>query len=234
MGKQACEQAMLLDVPADMDPCGPQGSAGLYTAERARAHRPEACRIAVEMLAGGSSLRSVIRVTKLHPYTIRALQGVESETFETLKGRAKVALSHFVAMGTERMMEEMESMDLDKLPIAVAVAIDKLQLLSGGATERVEHIVAGRAPTTLEELLGDGNGFGGGTAGQTREAGAAGEPVVVLALPVAELEEQSSAEQGRVANEATSGATGDQDTGGGDRSIGAGAGGSLDTERGKF
>lgn len=222
------EQATLLDVPPDMDPCGPQGSDALYTAERARKHRPEACRIAVEMLGAGMSLRRVMKLTRLHPYTIRALQeGPERETLETLKGRTKVALSYFVAVGAEKMMEEVESMDLDKLPIAVAVAIDKLQLLSGGATERIEHVHAGRAPQTLDQMLA-ANGLGAEARGQTRGEFAADEPAVVLVLPDAVMDVQSSGSQREERIEATGEATDAEDTGGGDRLGGARAGGGLD------
>jgi hypothetical protein len=47
-------------------------------------------------------------------------------------------LTDFASRGIERMGKDLPLMHIDKLPLAVAIVIDKVQLLQGQATARIE------------------------------------------------------------------------------------------------
>jgi hypothetical protein len=55
------------------------------------------------------------------------------------KKSTAATLSHFVSKGSERLVKEIDDMPLASLPIAIAVAIDKIQALHDQPQTVVEH-----------------------------------------------------------------------------------------------
>jgi transposase-like protein len=55
------------------------------------------------------------------------------------KKQTAATLSHFAAKGSKRLVEEVDKMPLASLPIAIAVAIDKIQALHDQPQTVVEH-----------------------------------------------------------------------------------------------
>lgn len=69
-------------------------------------------------------------------YTLQQIAQQHGEKIALVKKRSAANLALFVELGTEQMIEDLVAgrLDPDKLPINVAVAVDKLQLLTGDAT----------------------------------------------------------------------------------------------------
>jgi hypothetical protein len=111
--------------------------AGVFTAERFASQRPADYAQAVALLKDGETARSIARRLGVSQNTVRAVRFRERLTVDALRGKSLENLVEFIAAGTERMIEEVDMMDRDRLPVAVAVAVDKVQLLTGGATARV-------------------------------------------------------------------------------------------------
>jgi hypothetical protein len=74
----------------------------------------------------------------------------ERSAIDTLKKQTVLALSRGVAVGAERLAEMMESSEarLGEVAVALGIAVDKLQLLRGEVTARVEEVR--RVPTHAE------------------------------------------------------------------------------------
>ncbi len=69
-------------------------------------------------------------------YTLAAIAKQHGDKITLVKKRSAANLAMFVELGTEQIIEDLLAgrLDPDKLPINIAVAVDKLQLLTGDAT----------------------------------------------------------------------------------------------------
>ena len=81
--------------------------------------------------AMGLSIRQVCAAYRVGAHTLAEIERSRGAKLATLKDRFARRLGAFVELGLDRMLESVESMDPDKLPLAVAIAIDKLQVLTG-------------------------------------------------------------------------------------------------------
>lgn len=236
---EADRQGALFSMPATYEE--KLAVTGQYTAERLFSHDPEKYKAVVAMLAAGRGIRAIKRACTVHHDTIHAVAKRERIAIDTLKQRIITDLETAVQVGAERVVDVIESMDGDKLPLALAVLIDKLQLLTGGATMRVESNDI--TPTTKEPADFDGwlaglksaNGpkMGLGEGGKV-QIGAGSEPPAVHRLaPPAELPilaDQASRDAESVAHqkqpaEATAQATEAERIAGGQESADQGEGG---------
>jgi len=136
---------------------GDPAAQGHYSAERLFSSRPEIYREIVDQLAQGCSRRSIKFRCKVHHYTIDAVEERESSTIDTLKK----AFSRKCYQGGNRILESLlDDVDQNRLkPEAKAFALTTLvntgQLLSGGATARVEKIEKVSIDLQLREALDD-------------------------------------------------------------------------------
>lgn len=149
----------LLSIEADV-------RAGRCTGARALA-RQDIRRAALDMLAEGAlGSRRIAQILRVSRETVRALrrQALASGELGQAKeglGRSLIALAD---AARDRIADEIDEMPRQSLPIIMGIAIDKGQLLTGGATSRAESVHAVTAEQ-INELV-------------------AGLPVEVIATPV--------------------------------------------------
>jgi hypothetical protein len=163
------------------------GSGGReFSGERLHRDRPETYQAVVAAYANGLSIRQIARALRVSTNTVAAVVEREPKAVETHKQRTISGLRRFVGATIERMLEDLDRMPLQSLPVALGVAVDKLQLLSGEATARVERVEVrpdqvrsfiDSLPVIEGEIIED-DGAGTGVA-----AGTAGQKGAVLGLP---------------------------------------------------
>ena len=152
---------------------------GEYTAERLFSQEPDKYRTIVAMLAAGRGIRAIKRSCRVHHDTIHAVAQREHVSIDTLKTRIVADIEAAIQVGAERAVEVMETIKPEQLMVGLGILIDKYQLLTGGATVRVETSEPSRGdePRTFEEWLSRmkpaGMGLGAGENAQR-----AGDPVV--------------------------------------------------------
>lgn len=116
---------------------------GQYTAEELFQERPEIYREIVRLLAGREvSIRGIKRVCKVHHCTIRAVSSREGETIDTLRlsmGRRALEVG---ALLIEEIEEDIVQGKLKpgEKSFALVALVDKGQVLTGGATARIDNI----------------------------------------------------------------------------------------------
>jgi hypothetical protein len=81
--------------------------------------------------AMGLSIRQVCAAYQVGTHTLAEIERRHGAKLATLKDRVARRLGAFVELGLDRMLSSVGSMDPDKLPLAVAIAIDKMQVLTG-------------------------------------------------------------------------------------------------------
>jgi hypothetical protein len=187
---------------------------GEYTAERVQERRPEACRVAVLLLRQGFGLLSIADTLGMSVNTVARLRddaGIkqEEQTAALARGSGLVA-----ALAAERLISRLsdkaQSAEIPARDLAIihGVGVDKAQLLSGGATVRIEHVEGVTLQSILEEhrrlsvdvesveigpcaCARDGaqiNGYGGeerGTKERTGACGIDGSPANSGVIPAA-------------------------------------------------
>lgn len=125
---------------------GPQHTGKIVDKDAARVHGILTAR------AMGLSVRQVCAAYRCGPHTLATLEAKHGSKLATLKSRVASRLAVFAELGIDRMLEKYEEMDIDKLPIAVAVAIDKLQVLTGEPSVIVGHEHGGPREFSVDSL----------------------------------------------------------------------------------
>ena len=113
---------------------------GDYTGERLFTQRPDIYMAVVELLGQGVGVRQIARTLRVSHNTISAVRHREGATVDTLKEQTVQALARFVGAASERLLEEVHTIKLEALPVALGIATEKLLLLTGQATQRVAHV----------------------------------------------------------------------------------------------
>lgn len=112
---------------------------GNYTLERLRKYKPEVYAQVISCLAEGLSMRATARMCKVARETVAQIQEVEVEAIRPLKemmaGKTRIAAK----MCLERIIEDMDKIPAQTLPILFGVLTEKAELLDGNATHRVDH-----------------------------------------------------------------------------------------------
>lgn len=125
-------QLSLLDVPEEQRER--LEAKGEFTGERLHAQDPDRYRAIVGALAEGIGLRAIARAYKVSPNTVRAIRVREAGPIDTDKKEISHRLRQFARMASDRLVEEIDDIPIDKLPLATAIVVDKMQLLDGEAT----------------------------------------------------------------------------------------------------
>lgn len=116
---------------------------GKYTGERLLARRPHVYQLVVKLLGQKWSINSICEVCGVHAYTVAAVCEREKISIEDHKRVAITNLAVGSRMLIERLMELAPTADdIKSVAVALGIAVEKLQLLSGGATSRVEGLDA--------------------------------------------------------------------------------------------
>ena len=128
-------------------------SHGHFTGDRLYIRRPEIYRAVVQLLGQGVGVRQIARTLGVSTNTVSAVRLREGSSIETHKIRAAESLSSFVAAAADRLRDEVHDIAIDKLSVPLGIAVEKLMLLTGQATSRVEHIDAAPAPVDFGQYL---------------------------------------------------------------------------------
>lgn len=111
---------------------------GRYTAERFFLRRPDDYKLCVSMLAGGMGLLYIARCLRIHHMTVAAVRDREGEAIDISKERIRKHLRLAIGIGAERLPEILERLPDRDVPLSLAILIDKLALLDGEPTQRIE------------------------------------------------------------------------------------------------
>jgi hypothetical protein len=102
----------------------------------------------VVLLANGHSPSKVTRWTGIETDVVRRIRDRHPETLDQIKRALAVNLAEAAQKLSERLIEDADLLPPAEIAKALAIAVDKHQLLSGGVTARTEH----RTVPTPEEL----------------------------------------------------------------------------------
>jgi hypothetical protein len=167
---------------------------GEFSGERLLARRPEVYRAILSMSAEGLSVSAMARAFGVSRNTIAAVQDREGFSIEQHKKELLRNVRTAARLSVERVVELVPSINSAKdAAIVAAVMVDKLQLLSGEATARVERVEVSQDKLSemlaglpeLEAEIVPATGLGGNGSGQRGPAAAAaagclGDPVGAL------------------------------------------------------
>lgn len=149
-------------------------AAGEYDGSRFFLRRRADYEEAVRLLREGMSYRRIAkRMPPCSPNTIRAIARREGiNPVDTRIAKTVDALTDFAVETAERLRDEGGSIPIAQVAVPFGIAVEKLQLLSGGATQRVE-IVEPVKPLDFEDYIealpaveASPMGLGGETAAQ--------------------------------------------------------------------
>ena len=116
---------------------------GEFTAERLMESRPTIYRAIVDGLGQGLGVRQLCRAYRVSHHTVSAVMARESQAVATLKERTVATLRTFGRLAADRLLDEVDQIPIQSLPIALGIAVEKAELLAGGATSRIEHTESG-------------------------------------------------------------------------------------------
>lgn len=179
---------------------------GIYDASRLRSQRPELYQVIARLLASGICGKEEIRqLCGVAWETVAAVEADAAPTIREYKARLSGRLRLAISAAADRLIEQARAGELSA--VDVAILIDKLLLLEGEATARVELVedpaasafraamaaLAGQATAAGLAGMGTAGGFigkgAGGAAGAAGGGLAAGSPgggpvLEVEAVPV--------------------------------------------------
>jgi hypothetical protein len=102
----------------------------------------------ITLLANGHSPFKVSQWTGIETDVVRRIRDLHPETLDRIKQNLAANLAEAATALSERLISEAPNLDPEHIAKALAIAVDKHQLLSGGVTARTEH----RTVPTPEEL----------------------------------------------------------------------------------
>jgi predicted Zn-ribbon and HTH transcriptional regulator len=120
------------------DPRKPKGN---YTGERLKALRPQTYRRVIELLAEPRehvSIREICRQCHVTDDTVKAVEKREAISIAARKQELMVQAARIAKLAYDRVEEQIDSAPLQQAVVTAGVFTDKLQLLSGDATARLE------------------------------------------------------------------------------------------------
>ena len=114
---------------------------GEFTGERLLARRPDVYRAVVRMAAEGQSISATARALSVSRNTVAAVREREGISIEQEKKELLRDVRRAARLSVERAIELVPSINNAKdAAIVAAVMVDKMQLLSGEATSRIEKV----------------------------------------------------------------------------------------------
>jgi hypothetical protein len=135
-------------------PSQPDGgkSKGNYTGERLKVLRPETYRKVVELLAkprAHVSIREICRQCHVTDDTVKAIERREAISIAARKETLMVQAARIAKRAYDRVEDQIDSAPLPQAVVAAGVFTDKLQLLSGDATARLQSFNLNIKPVDL-------------------------------------------------------------------------------------
>lgn len=138
------QQELIPSTELDLPELTEEERRGIYTAERFFARDPEKYRACVTLLAEGKGQRKIAELLHVGVHTVRAVVRREAEVVATQKATVAAQYGYLAGRLIDSALEDVENPEkMAKTSVvqkmtAAAIATDKQQLLSGGATQRVE------------------------------------------------------------------------------------------------
>lgn len=93
----------------------------------------------VVRLMDGEGLEQIARSEDCRVELLRAVRMLHPEIVAAGRAEILANLEEVTVSFTRRLVNESQALPIDKVPNALSILIEKLSLLSGGATARVEH-----------------------------------------------------------------------------------------------
>lgn len=126
---------------------------GRHTGERIARDR-KLYQAIVRCLAEGVGIRATARAFGVATETVAGIRDREPALFAREKKELSQRMGHFVRMGVERLIEEVDQIPIGQLSVSVGVISDKKALLDGDPTVRVEErIEVALSPGDLRAML---------------------------------------------------------------------------------
>ena len=152
------------------------GSTGLEVPE-AKAEKIAAAHLA------GMGVKEICRAFNTSHHTVAAIIRNRPELLERAREITSKNWRTLAAMGTAELFGRVPDMKSHELTIMSAVATDKSELLSGGVTQRVEHVMAPAADEWITFVAGLRKGTEAVDVAIEPVAGAAAGPQKAAELP---------------------------------------------------
>jgi hypothetical protein len=168
---------------------------GNYTGERLKMLRPEIYRRVVELLAEPRehvSIREICRQCHVTDDTVRAVEKREAIPIAARKQALMVQAARIAKLAYDRVEDQIDTAPLPQAVVTAGVFTDKLQLLSGDATARLENFNLNMKPV---DIAAEWNKFHEAILAKAKQARNE-EKVSKLALPGGETSADSGAETG--------------------------------------
>jgi hypothetical protein len=166
-------------------------AAGEFTGERLHRDRPAIYAAAVRMIAEGQSISAAARALGISRNTVCAVRDREGVSIEQDKKELLRDLRRASRLGVEKVIELLpETKAAKDAAIVAAVMVDKMQLLGGEATSRVERVdvkpdqvkaYLDALPVLDAELVEISMGVPGEAAGQKAAGLEAAAPALLVA-----------------------------------------------------
>jgi hypothetical protein len=125
---------------------------GNYTGERLQLLRPEIYRRVVELLAEPRehvSIREICRRCHVTDDTVKAVEKREAIPIAARKEALMVQAARIAKLAYDRVEDQIEAAPLPQAVVTAGVFTDKLQLLSGDATARLENFNFNMKPVDI-------------------------------------------------------------------------------------
>lgn len=167
------ELGFFVDVRAQLE------GRGIYDASRLRAQRPELFQVVARLLASGLvGKQTIADLVGVAWETVAAVEADAAPTIRDFKGRLSARLRLAISAAADRLLEQARAGELTAIDFGILV--DKLLLIEGEATARVEIVedpAAAAFRQAMAALAPQAMGLAGGNP--LKGAGAAG-PLVEL------------------------------------------------------
>jgi hypothetical protein len=183
------------ELPALPEPSKRKGN---YTGERLKILRPETYRRVVELLAEPRehvSIREICRQCHVTDDTVKAVERREAIPIATRKEQLMVQAARIAKLAYDRVEDQIDTAPLPQAVVTAGVFTDKLQLLSGDATARLENFNFNMKPV---DIVAEWNKFHEAIRAKANAVGKEEKASMTaqLALPSHEILSASSAETG--------------------------------------
>ena len=93
-------------------------------------------------LMDGQSAHKIAKTNKVSPDLVRFIRSMHPELVHAARNQLISNLEETSIAMAQRLAQEVEDLPLAKLPHSLSTVLDKLALLTGGVTQRTEHVQA--------------------------------------------------------------------------------------------
>ena len=94
----------------------------------------------IKGLQRGIGMMSLAEILGVSDHTIEEIREANADKLPDWRAASKRKLKSFITLSGERLCNEVRDIPIAVLPVSFAIAVDKLLLLEGEATVRVDHV----------------------------------------------------------------------------------------------